>query len=406
MTWTTGRLLEVAKAWPSNVDKHTVEGQLPIRLCNYTDVYKNSSITGALAFMAATTTPEQLDRFRLRLGDTVITKDSETADDIGVPAYVEYAAPDLVCGYHLAIIRPDRTKADPRYMYWAMASQFVLQQWSVLASGVTRVGIRSNDLQRVLVPLPPLIIQRGIAGYLDRETAQIDALTAKQEKLISVLGERRSVAAAEELGDIVGVGQRLKRSLVERDHRSGESLRHLPLLSVSISWGVRRRDALSDDVPRAEDLSAYKIAEAGDIVVNRMRAFQGALGVAPQRGLVSPDYAVLKTSNLVDPSWIAAVMTSPRFVAEMTSRLKGIGGVNNGTVRTPRINVVDLLDISVRIPCIDQQRAQLATMATMRSRIDSVVAKAERFIELSKERRAALITAAVTGQIDVTGEAA
>ncbi|GMA92001.1 hypothetical protein GCM10025869_25300 [Homoserinibacter gongjuensis] len=84
MNWPVDRLGRLATAWPSNVDKHSVEGQSKIRLCNYTDVYNNRTITDRLPFMRATASEEQINRFRIRLGDTLITKDSETADDIGV----------------------------------------------------------------------------------------------------------------------------------------------------------------------------------------------------------------------------------------------------------------------------------------------------------------------------------
>ena len=102
--WT--RLSELATARTSNVDKHSVEGQTTVRLCNYVDVYKNDCISDDIDFMRATASPDQVDAFRLRVGDTVIAKDSETADDIGIPSYVEYEAPDLVCGCHLSGIRP------------------------------------------------------------------------------------------------------------------------------------------------------------------------------------------------------------------------------------------------------------------------------------------------------------
>jgi type I restriction enzyme S subunit len=81
------------------VDKRTVPGESPIRLCNYVDVYKNDEIRGNMNFMRATATLDEIERFRLKIGDTIVTKDSETADDIGIPAFVEYQAADLVCGY-------------------------------------------------------------------------------------------------------------------------------------------------------------------------------------------------------------------------------------------------------------------------------------------------------------------
>ncbi|HRE03875.1 MAG TPA: restriction endonuclease subunit S, partial [Ilumatobacteraceae bacterium] len=124
-------------------------------------------ITATTEFMLASARPEQIERFRLHIGDTVITKDSETAQDIGIPAFVEYEADDLVCGYHLAIVRPEPRVANARYLYWCLSSSVMLRQWELAASGVTRVGIRSGALARAHLPAPPLEEQRRIADFLD-----------------------------------------------------------------------------------------------------------------------------------------------------------------------------------------------------------------------------------------------
>ncbi|MEU7714465.1 restriction endonuclease subunit S [Micromonospora chalcea] len=400
--WSGARLCHVAKAWTSNVDKHTVEGQPTVRLCNYTDVYKNASITSELDFMRATATPEQIASFRVRQGDTIITKDSETADDIGIPAFVEYEAEDLVCGYHLAIVRPDSRIVAPRFLYWVMASGAVLGQWRVLASGVTRVGLRSTDLTKVTIPLPPADEQRAIADFLDYETAQIDALIAKQNILINVLRERRS-AVREMFARHALVGERLKWRLSEVDERAGARTDTLPLMSVSIDWGVRRRDEITSDLPRAEDLSKYKVCAAGDIVINRMRAFQGALGVAPEAGIVSPDYAVLRAGKGTSSEWLAEVMRTRAVVGEIVLRLRGIGTMDSGKVRTPRINVDDLLDIRVAEASQDDQLSEVANYRQQTAQIDALIAKVQQHKGLAWERRTALITEAVTGQIDAIG---
>jgi type I restriction enzyme S subunit len=371
-----------------------------VRLCNYTDVYKNGVITANLDFMTATATPEQIRRFRLRRGDTIITKDSEVADDIGIPAFVEYEADDLICGYHLAIVRPNPSAVFPKYLYWAMNSQPVFGQWRVLASGVTRVGLRTTDLTKVTIPLPALDEQRRIAAFLDRETARLDALVEKQEQLIALLKEKR-VAYREGFARHLRSGERLKWQLREIDNRARSRADELPLLSVSIDWGVRRRDEITADLSQAEDLSNYKVCRAGDVVVNRMRAFQGALGVAPEDGIVSPDYAVVRTSNGVEPRWLAEVMRTGGFVSQIVLRLRGIGGTDSGNVRTPRINVNDLLDIRVAIPSIEEQRADVSRYDHRTARVDVLIAKAQDHVNLAKELRVALITDAVTGRIDV-----
>ncbi|WP_216695951.1 hypothetical protein [Dietzia psychralcaliphila] len=399
--WQVGRLDRVARAWPSNVDKHSVEGEPPVRLCNYTDVYKNAAIVEDLDFMAATASPEQIERFRIAVGDTLLTKDSETADDIGVPAYVEYEAPDLICGYHLSIVRPNPEVVEPKFLYWALGAVPTTGQWAVLASGVTRVGIRAGDLARAALALPPLDEQCAIAKYLDREVAHIDTLIEEQQRLIEMLRERRRSVASDLLGGRVGKGMRLKWHFDELDHRAGGEAERLPLMSVSISWGVRRRDEAIQDESRAEDLSNYKVCRRGDLVINRMRAFQGALGLAQEDGVVSPDYAVIRARSEVDREWLAAVMKSDAFVSEMKQRVKGIGSTDLGNARTPRINIRDLGEIRVDLPDVELQVKEVSQLHTQTVKIDTLLAETKRFIDLALERRAALITAAVTGQIDV-----
>jgi type I restriction enzyme S subunit len=172
-------------------------------------------------------------------------------------------------------------------------------------------------------------------------------------------------------------------------------------MSVSIDWGVRRRDEVTAKPARAEELTHYKVCLADDIVVNRMRAFQGALGVAPEDGVVSPDYAVLRAAAGVNTRWLAELMRTKAFVGEMTFRLRGIGGTDSGNVRTPRINTDDLLDIRAEIPRPGIQASEIKRLAAETAEADVLIAKAQEHIALAKERRAALITAAVTGQLEV-----
>ena len=94
----------------STVDKVPHNGEVPVRLCNYTDVYNNEFISPALDFMHATASEAEIAKFGLAVDDVLITKDSESWDDIGVPALVRETASDLVCGYHLALLRPSNRR--------------------------------------------------------------------------------------------------------------------------------------------------------------------------------------------------------------------------------------------------------------------------------------------------------
>jgi type I restriction enzyme S subunit len=191
---------------------------------------------------------------------------------------------------------------------------------------------------------------------------------------------------------------RLKWLLAESDMRAGIEAETLPLLSVSISWGVRRREA-SDMTTRAasEDLSNYKLCRAGDLVINRMRAFQGALGIASEAGVVSPDYAVLRVDSKVDKRWLNYYLTSGFAVSTMASMVRGIGGTEAGNVRTPRLNVSDLQSITAPLASAEEQGAIADYLDRETARIDTLIEEQQRLIEMLRERRHSVLAHALSG---------
>ena len=189
--WEVKRLKTIARVQLSNVDKKTVTGQVPVTLCNYVDVYYNDKITDDIDFMPATATEYQVERFSLRRGDVLITKDSEDGMDIAVPAVVAENVPGVVCGYHLAQIRPNAV-SDGSYLARAFIAAGVRDQFSVAANGITRFGLTSRAIGDSVFAVPPLAEQRAIAAFLDRETGRIDALMEKKQRLVELLQEKRT----------------------------------------------------------------------------------------------------------------------------------------------------------------------------------------------------------------------
>ncbi|MCY3690099.1 MAG: restriction endonuclease subunit S [Gammaproteobacteria bacterium] len=158
----------------SSVDKKSKDNEKAIRLCNYMDVYNNTFITDEIDFMAATATDHEVVRCSLTRGDVVITKDSEKHDDIGVPALVRHGVADLVCGYHLAILRPRQEKVIGDYLVYALSAPQVQHQFHAYANGVTRFGLRKADIGLVEVPLPAIPEQRTIARFLSELDDKIE----------------------------------------------------------------------------------------------------------------------------------------------------------------------------------------------------------------------------------------
>ena len=163
--WRTTALGDLIDLTLSSVDKKTKPDERPVRLCNYTDVYNHDFIHADMDFMSATATDREVGRCSLQRGDVIITKDSEKHDDIGVPAVLREDIPNLVCGYHLAILRA-RPRVDGTYLFYALKTREVQQQFHAYANGVTRFGLRKADIGLVEVPLPPLEEQRAIARVL------------------------------------------------------------------------------------------------------------------------------------------------------------------------------------------------------------------------------------------------
>lgn len=188
--WDVQRLKRICRVFPSNVDKKSVEGDAAVRLCNYTDVYYNDRIVADMDFMPATATDDQIVSFTLGAGDIIITKDSETADDIAVAAYVPHDLPGVVCGYHLSMVRP-RVGVNGAFVKRLFDSTYAKSCFAVRANGLTRVGLSQYELDNVDMPVPPPAEQAAIATFLDRETAKIDALIAEQQRLIELLQEKR-----------------------------------------------------------------------------------------------------------------------------------------------------------------------------------------------------------------------
>ena len=192
--WTRTALKEVATVVVSSVNKKHETGERRIRLCNYTDVYYNDRITAQLTFMDATASAAEIAKCELRAGDVIITKDSETADDIAVAAYVQDKIPGLVCGYHLAIVRPDLLRVDPVFLHAYFKLATTRSYFASNANGVTRFGLPIGAIQNAPICLPDIPEQRRIAAVLSTSTdsilrvgKEVDALKSQRTALMAQL---------------------------------------------------------------------------------------------------------------------------------------------------------------------------------------------------------------------------
>lgn len=229
--WTLCRLRNSCLMRVSNVDKHKRDDEVPVRLCNYVDVYKNDRIHSEHNFMHATATRDEIKQFRLRRGDVLITKDSETWDDIGVPALVEDTHDDLLCGYHLALLRPFPKHLNGTYLFYALRSDGVSRQFHIAANGVTRFGLSHNAIKSVWLPIPPVAEQVAIASFLDRECFDIDKAIEAAQREILLLNEYRTRLIADVVTGKLDVREAVNYTQEESDEpnsTNGEDARRRP----------------------------------------------------------------------------------------------------------------------------------------------------------------------------------
>ena len=237
--WREVPLASVADIRFSGVNKISQPGEEPVRLCNYTDVYNNDYVNAGMDFMRVTTTRSEIDRFGLQVGDVIITKDSETPDDIGIPTVVDTTATDLVCGYHLALLRPNQEEVDPTFLAKQLAHHRSAQYFGQQANGTTRYGLSTAAIANAPLRLPRLEKQRSASALMrmvDNHIAQTEAVIAKLKQVRAGM-----------LSDLLSYGLDEHGQL--RDPIAHpEQFKDSPLGRIPKEWYISRIDDVSDKI--------------------------------------------------------------------------------------------------------------------------------------------------------------
>nr|NLI50243.1 restriction endonuclease subunit S [Propionibacterium sp.] len=336
-------------------------------------------------------------------GDLLMT----AAGSLGTSYLVQLSEPACYAGY-LVRFRAHPARANARFVAWWTQSRDHLDQIAVGAVRSTIDNFSAGKFRSMSVPRPPLEEQRAIADFLDRETAKIDALIEKQTELIGLLCERREAvieSALESDGPLVALGylvECLPGYAFNSEEFSGDEvgvrlLRGINVKPQSTDWS----DTVYWPEEPASNLARYRL-EVGDIVLGMDRPFIGdgtRVTVIQQTDL--PCLLLQRVLRLR-----ARPSSSPRFVfhALMTRSFREYAIPEFTGVSVPHISDKQVRSWRLRVPDLTTQDQLARRVEAEVSQINSVIARTEEFIALAKERRAALITAAVTGQIDVSGE--
>ena len=424
--WKVIRLKTMASVQLSNVDKKSKAGQVPVKLCNYVDVYYNDRITAELKFMNATATPEQARRFLLRVGNVVITKDSESWDDIAVPAVVAEDLTDVLCGYHLAQIKP-RPDLDGRFLARQFSAIGVRDQFHIAANGITRFGLGGDAIRTGLFPITRVEEQRAIAAFLDRETARIDGLVARKERLVELLQEKRTALITRAVTRGLDPNVPMKDSGVEwlgkiPVHWNMKRLWHLTPRDRQIMYGIvlpgpnvevgvpivkggdvvatrLKLDALAKTTFEIESHYVRSRLQGGDLVYS-IRGSIGKVEIVPDElegANLTQDAARVAHTKVTDGRWLLYALRSKIVFGQLEA------GALGATIKG--INIRDLKRVLVPVPPKSEQIEIASFIDTETRKIENLSSKIRAAINLLKEFRTALISGAVTGKIDVREEA-
>jgi len=181
--WKVAKLGEMATILLSNVDKKIFSQEIKVKLCNYLEVYKHDYIFKNINFSIGSVNIREYQKFRVDKGDVIITKDSEEFDDIAKSAYVEDEIEDLICGYHLCLIKPKINITAGQYLAMVLWFEKYNKQFQNKANGITRFGISKETIESALLPLPSLPEQQRIALILSQMDEAIEEEQNYKEKL-------------------------------------------------------------------------------------------------------------------------------------------------------------------------------------------------------------------------------
>ncbi|MGE3755938.1 MAG: restriction endonuclease subunit S [Planctomycetota bacterium] len=355
-------------------------------------------------------------------GDVLFAASGETLEEIGMSA-VNLLQSGARCGGDIIILRP-RAALDSRFLGYATNSSVARAQKATTGRGMTVYHIYGGALKGLALPIPPLADQQAIAAFLDRETAEIDALIAKKERLIELLDEQRTSLITQAVTKGLDPHVPMRDSGVEW---LGEIPAHWD--SDRIKWVARMESGHTPDKKvaaywRDGDIPWVSLADTGQL--REVDYIETTAAMTTSAGLANSSAHILPAGTVVfsrDASiglcaitragmavsqhfigWVCGSRMLPEYLLfvlrSMTQELERV--TMGATVRT--IGMPDVKRLATPIPTLSEQAAIVDHILNHRTRLGRIIGKMREATDRVREYRTALISAAVTGQIDIRGE--
>ena len=316
----------------------------------------------------------------------------------------------------LALVRCGKN-FNPRYVFLFLSSSYFQQQVQMFWSFGTQPNIGMGVIEALQIAVPPHLEQTAIAAYLDNKITQIDRKIDLLTQKATQYGKLKQSLINETVTRGLDKFVRMKDSGVEwigevpehwkvtaitniTDAVSHKNHPNEELLSVYRDYGVIIKSSRDDNNNKAgADLSSYKLVEPGFLVINKMKAWQGSLGVSEYRGIVSPAYITCKTNKrIVDRGYLHHLLRCRNYINEYNRLSFGVR-VDQWDMRYDDFKYVPVL-----LPPMTEQSAIAKYLDLKSAQIDQIFTAIIAQIDKWKDLRKALINDVVTGKIKVVSE--
>ncbi|WP_225808024.1 restriction endonuclease subunit S [Streptomyces spinosus] len=330
---------------------------------------------------------------KLQVGDVLLAKDGNTLGIVNIVRHLPRAA--TVNG-SIAVLRSHGM--EPRFLRYAIQSSFIQGHINSVKDGMGVPHLFQRDIKRFPLPAPPVEEQRRIADFLDAEVGRIDHLVTKKRRLIELLNERIDSRVLGHVGASTLVD--MNGTPTTPIHRILDKVVRPPKAGEDTITAYRDGQVTARSTRRAEGYTLSASAEpqgqhveVGDVVVHGLDGFAGAIGTSEASGNCSPVYHVCVPRGNGDARFLGRLL-----------RLLALQGYLGNFATSTRERAVDFRnwDLFGRIPIPITPSAEQREIGDWISKISPLRRVIERSAVLAAERRQALITAAVTGQFDVS----
>lgn len=348
----------------------------------------------------------------LRYGDFVFADTSEDIDGSGNFTYLK-SHQITFAGYHTVIVRP-KDKINVRFLAYVFDSTSFRNQIRKAVKGVKVYSITKSILKNTNVWLPNSDKQFEIASFLDQKTTEIDQAIAIKEQQIALLNERKQIVIQKAVTQGLDPNVPMKDSGVEwigqiPEHWEIQKVKHLfkliiepapknndlELLSVYTDIGVKPRKELEERGNKASTTDGYWKVKKGDIIVNKLLAWMGAIGLSNYDGVTSPAYDILRATKPLNPYIYHLLFRSPTCSAELKKHSRGIMDMRL------RLYFDKFGDVLVPYAPIAEQNEIIKYIEVEEQKINAGIELINQQIEKLKEYKTTLINDAVTGKIKV-----